>query len=76
MFSNSEYQELEADHRRTLQQLESVREAYSLTDDELNEAKRAIRTVAKVFDNMMGSGDMPEVQEWLELPIVKQVTGR
>jgi 5-bromo-4-chloroindolyl phosphate hydrolysis protein len=76
LFSNSEYQELEADHRRTLQQLESVREAYSLTDDELDEAKRAIRAVVKLFENMMGADDMEEVQEWLELPIVKRVMGR
>ncbi len=112
MFSNNEYAELEADHRRTLEQLEEARKHASGLDDELVGLRRdlarlveehtlvvqgcaelrtkherekyayahavstlamlngdyasALADVSKLLDNMVGSEDMEEVQEWNE----------
>lgn len=39
MFSDSEYQELEADHRRTVEQLDAARTALANTNDELTDVR-------------------------------------
>lgn len=87
----SDYAELEAEHRRTIEHLDEVRTALANMNDELTDVRvqvvkqgralsHAVATVAALngdyadalvyvadlLDNMMGSEDMEEVQQWKE----------
>lgn len=53
MFSNNEYQELEADHRRTLEQLDELRKELARVNDELDAARAVLRACADLSDEQV-----------------------